>query len=466
VRSLPLRSGVVLMLVVCVIAVQAFRQWRGWKTIPGLIVFGTAMYIGGAAAFHTYGWIVPVGDLLLVGILAPLFIYGVEFAAVERSISAQMRLLQGWLTYRDDSSPDEPSDLSWRIKVLKDLQQELGLRFELYRSLIEATRDLVAVFDADGSLLFGNAAFNNAWRPVSPLSFNEVRSHLIASEHAPLSESSSTLEGEATFHGALYSIRTVPLPSTSLTPNGGTLLSMTSLHLREELDRARSEALGFVTHELRTPLVAIQGFAEMMTRYPESTATQHAPATILRESRRLLALINSYLDVLRTDAGARPLRMEAINVDRMIRQVFDLLTPIAQASNIRLDLRCDDSLTVQGDEALLTGAVLNLISNAIKYGCSNSEVSVVAEIAGSDLRITVHNLGQPIASDEIESLFGTFFRGTRDEEKPGWGLGLSFVKRIAVKHGGRVSVTSSLEDGTTFTLHVPGAKASIGASSR
>ncbi len=466
VRALSTRYYFALLILISIAAIQAFRRWHGWKTIPGVVVFGATLYMGGAAAFHSAGWILPIGDLLLATIVAPLLIYGVDFAAVERSIGAQMHLLQDWLAYRDSDPQETTTDLSWRLKVLRDLQSELGLRFELYRELLEATRDLVAVFDADGLLLFSNASFNDAWAPTVPSSLLQVHARLIESRDAPLSDAGSTREGEARLHGALYSIRMVPLPATSVTPKGGTLLSMTSLHLRVELDRARSEALGFVTHELRTPLVAIQGFAELMTRYPESKANARAPETILRESRRLLALINSYLDVLRTDAGARPLRTDTINVSRMIQQVFALLAPIAQASAVRLVLQCDDRLTLQADEPLLTGAVLNLVSNAIKYGKSESEVFVVAELRDAELSLTVHNIGEPIAEEELQSVFGTFLRGKKDEEKPGWGLGLSFVKRIAEKHNGRVSVQSSAAEGTTFTLEIPGARAAIGASSQ
>ncbi len=465
-RTLPNRYSLLLLIMVSIAGIQAFRRWRGWKTIPGMVVFGATLYIGGAAAFHSAGCILPIGNLQLVAILAPLLIYGVDFAAVERSITAQMHLLQDWLAYRDASPRATPTDISWRLKVLRDLQAELGLRFELYRELLEATRDLVAVFDADGVLLFSNASFNDAWAPTLPSSLQQVHARLVESSDTPLKDSGITREGEARLNGALYSIRMVPLPATSVTPKGGTLLSMTSLHLRVALDRARSESLGFVTHELRTPLVAIQGFAELMTRYPESKANASAPETILRESRRLLALINSYLDVLRTDAGARPLRADTINVSRMIQQVFALLAPIADASSVRLVLHCDHRLTLQADEPLLTGAVLNLVSNAIKYGKSESEVFVVAELRDAELSLTVHNIGEPIAEEELESVFGTFLRGKKDEEKPGWGLGLSFVKRIAEKHNGRVSVQSSADRGTTFTLEIPGARAAIGASSQ
>jgi CHASE2 domain-containing sensor protein/nitrogen-specific signal transduction histidine kinase len=461
-QPLPTPLAVGLLLLVCVVAVHVFRKWRGWKTVPALLVLIAALYAAGYVAFLWLGRMLSIGTPAISMVLAPLLIYGVDLAVVEGSMTRQMRLLQQWLAYRSEAQ-SSGMDITWRLRVLTDLQQELGLRFELYRTLLEATRDLVAVFDTDGKLLFANKSFESAWGTSVPQSLAEVRRRIVETREAPLRENGAMTEGEATIQGTLYAVRLVPLPTTSLTPQGGTLLSMTSLHLRVERDRAREESLGFVTHELRTPLVAIQGFAEMMTRMPNAAASAGAPETILRESRRLLALINSYLDVLRTDAGARPLRMERVAVDKLIVQVFELLSPLAKASSISLALSCDPGISVQADEPLLTGAILNLVSNAIKYGPRGSEVHASVEIAGSDLQIAIHNSGDPIA--EGESVFEPFVRGAREPAQPGWGLGLPLVKRIIEKHAGVISVESSADSGTTFTLRMPGAVASVGVSS-
>jgi signal transduction histidine kinase len=427
-----------------------------------MVVLLAVTYGGAYVVFLRLGRIVPIGGAAFAVGLAPLLIYGVDLAIVESSMTRQMRSLQQWLAYRT-VSPGAEKDISWRLQVLTDLQQELGLRFELYRTLLEATHDLVAVFDADGRRLFSNRSCGSAWGTKTPDSLNEVRRRIVESREAPLRRNGALTEGEATLDGDLYAVRFVGLPTTSVTPNGGTLLSMTSLHLRVERDRAREESLGFVTHELRTPLVAIQGFAEMMTRMPNTSASADAPETILRESRRLLALINSYLDVLRTDAGARALRMESVPVRRLVAHVFGLLAPLAAASSIRLTLAGDATVSVQADEPLLTGAVLNLVSNALKYGSGGSEVQVSVEIAGTDLQLGIHNSGEPIA--EGSSVFEPFVRGARQEQRPGWGLGLPLVKRIIEKHGGTISVESNAESGTTFTIRMPGAVSGVGASS-
>lgn len=460
-----LKLSGVLLLITAFLAVQVFRRGRGWNTLPLTAGVGVIVYIGGMLAFQFAHRILPMGSVLLTTLLAPLMIYGVELAVVEGSIARQMRLLQRSLAYREQDKANRSSDLPWRLEVLNGLQQELGLRFELYRSLLEATRDLVAVFDKTGELLFANQSFHGAWNELVPGTIAEVRASMRESEEAPLTASGVMIEGEARLNGTMYTVRLVPLPATSLTPNGGTLLSMTSLHARMERDRARQEALGFVTHELRTPLVAIQGFAELMTRFPDSPSSSQAPETILRESKRLLAVINSYLDVLRMEAGARLLRDDVVHISCTVAQVFDLLAPLAEASSIHLKSSCDENLSLRGDEPLLTGALLNLVSNAIKYGEKNSSVLVSAELHGAELELRVHNFGQAIAPEEFKSIFDVFVRSGDDEaRRPGWGIGLSFVKRIAERHGGKVLVESSVELGTTFTLLLPNVTAAVGAS--
>ncbi len=463
-RTMSLPIALLILFSISYAASVLFRFWRGWETVLVVLAAGGAVYSLGFIAFHYVSVIVPVGTWTIAIGLAPLMIYGVELANIEANVTAQMRQLQNWLAYRKgaESAPEE--DIPWKIRVLTELQQEMGLRFELYRALLEATRDLVAVFDAEGKLLFANHAFNRSWNATfQPQTLAEVREQITESKEAPIINAGAISEGEATLESKLYSVRLAPLPTTSLTPNGGTLLNMTSLHLRVERDRAREEALGFVTHELRTPLLAIQGFAELMTRMPGAKASAQAPETILRESRRLLALINSYLDVLRTDAGARPLRLANISVRRMILEVLELLMPLAQASGIGLKTVCGDHIFVAADEPLLSGAVLNLVSNAIKYSPRDTEVCVSAENLEGKLRISVHNDGDPIS--DTESVFNAFVRGSKDEDRQsGWGLGLSLVKRIVEKHDGSITVSSNAMTGTTFTLTIPGASAAMEVS--
>jgi len=208
---------------------------------------------------------------------------------------------------------------------------------------------------------------------------------------------------------------------------------------------------------LRTPLVAIQGFAELMMRHPQSPAWYTAPTTIFQESRRLLGLINTYLDVLRLDTGARPLHNGFVELPKVAADVCELLAPLANAARMRLILEESNGAPVIGDAALLFGAVLNLVSNAIKYATPGTEIRISCGNAGGDSVVTVHNHGT-IGEASVSKLFDPFYRAPEAEAQAGWGLGLAFVQRIVAKHGGSVRALRVGRE-TVFEMRLPAAVA-------
>jgi signal transduction histidine kinase len=140
----------------------------------------------------------------------------------------------------------------------------------------------------------------------------------------------------------------------------------------------------------------------------------------------------------------------------MLEHVQKVVQPLAAAAKIavRVELDCDDGF-VQCDETLISGALLNLVSNAIKYGASGTEVLMRVHSSGEEVQFEVQNSGPVIPEAELEQLFERFYRPARSESIPGWGLGLSFVRRISQQHGGRVHVTSNQSAGTTFAFTLP-----------
>jgi len=189
--------------------------------------------------------------------------------------------------------------------------------------------------------------------------------------------------------------------------------------------------------------------------YPDSPVCAAAPETIFRESKRLLALISSYLDVLRLDAGAKAVSSSLVQLDGTVHQVFEILQPLASAAGMRLVLQNDTPLAVMGDAPLISGALLNLVSNAIKYGQPGGDILVRCIRDDNEVIISVHNEGKPVASEDLARVFDPFFRASNSEGgKTGWGLGLAFVKRIAEKHGGSVRAESQ-PSGMQFEIRLP-----------
>jgi len=257
-------------------------------------------------------------------------------------------------------------------------------------------------------------------------------------------------------------VRGVPLPLTAGGVDWQWMIVVTDLTSTLERDQARAEALRFVTHELRTPLVSIQGFAEFLLRYPQASNSPNAAATIFRESQRLVSLINTYLDVLRFDAGARSMRREPISISQMIAQLRQVMSPIAEAAEIRICVQEDSGLpALEGDAPMLTGVLLNLLNNAVKYSPSGSEVTLSVTATNTSVSFEVSNPGSPIPPEEMARLFEPFYRArAAADSAPGWGLGLTFVKRIVEEHRGNLEAVSD-ERGIRVRVTLPAGTAPV-----
>lgn len=449
-RTISGTVSVLALLVVSGLAMLLCRIWRNWTT---LAVASAALIVAYFVGFFCLlrGWSVPIGQWLLVLLIAPLMSYVSDAVAVEREVTHQLRNLLAWMNEVTPNEARPGKRIGWQLETLARLQKRLGSLYELHETLLRSSQDGIAVFDEQGRLLLHN---------------DELQSILLRrlSARARLSEVLSEtgidpgcLEGEVEIGQSLYSYRIVPLPPTTLSPGGGQVLQLASLRMRQERDRARTEALGFVTHELRTPLVAIQGFSELMMRYPNSPAYSSAPQTIFNESRRLLALINSYLDVLRVDAGARPIAQDNVRLDEVVAQTIAILEPLTTAAKVKIAFSANEQvMSMTADKNLINGAVLNLVSNAVKHAAEGTEVSISAIRTGSEVILTVHNYGEKIAPEDLARVFDTYYRGSNVSAiQTGWGLGLAFVKRIVEKHGGVIRVESDETSGTTFRMVIP-----------
>jgi signal transduction histidine kinase len=373
-----------------------------------------------------------------------------------------------------------PAGLHWKLGALKQLQADLSSLYTFRQTLLESMREGLAVYGADGALRFSNGTWKRfcerhqaalpdlhsiamlagGWLELKGLSSKGLLSQEFSSESKsngnPPTDGKAWAENEVSLGEELWLFRATRLPWTSFAEEGALLLMAEDITTRRQRDQARSEALSFVTHELRTPLVAIQGFSELLMRYPNSPASTEAPATIFRETNRLVAMINTYLEVLRLDAGARPLKRTRASVRDMVAHVEKVVRPLAAAAHVPVRVEVDsDEDFVTCDETLISGALLNLVSNAIKYGARGSEVLLRVTSTDEDVEFEVHNAGPAIPAADLEHIFERFYRPSRSESIPGWGLGLSFVRRICQQHGGKVHVSSNEISGTSFQFTLP-----------
>jgi signal transduction histidine kinase len=225
-----------------------------------------------------------------------------------------------------------------------------------------------------------------------------------------------------------------------------------------ERDRYR-QAMHFVTHEMRTPLTAIQGSSELMSRYvlPEEKRKQIADL-INSESKRLGRMIEMFLNVERLSAGQMELKKETFSAAGLMAGCVKRALPLADRKQIRILTEASpEDVLVTGDRELMEYAFYNLLTNAIKYSPQRTQVTLAAERRNGSIRISVQDQGIGMDHKEVKKIFQKFYRTKRAEQsgEAGTGIGLSIVEQIVVQHGGSIEVASRPGQGSRFTMVLP-----------
>ncbi len=233
--------------------------------------------------------------------------------------------------------------------------------------------------------------------------------------------------------------------------------------VKSEAERERYQhAVQFVTHEMRTPLTAIQGSSELMSRYamPEEKRKQIADL-IHSESKRLGRMIQTFLDVERLSAGEIELKKENFAVREVMNACVERARPLADRKQIRITVAYLSAELLSGDRELMEYAFYNLLTNAIKYSPANTEVTVCATREGDQCAVSVRDQGIGMDQKEVRKIFQKFYRTKKAEQsgEAGTGIGLSIVEQIVLQHGGKIDVESAPGEGSCFTLRLPVAQA-------
>ena len=232
----------------------------------------------------------------------------------------------------------------------------------------------------------------------------------------------------------------------------------------ESADRAKSAFLAAMSHELRTPLNAVIGFAELIRddihgrrgaeKYREYAMHVH------EAGGHLLALINDVLDLSKIEAGKLSLQSETVPVLELLETAADMCSVRARRQGLTLQIELDDAdLRIYGDRLRLKQAVINLVTNAIKFSPGGGKVRLVARrLSGGGVALDVVDRGIGMSEEQVATAlepFGQVHNGP-DRQFEGTGLGLPISKKLVEMHGGTLNVHSVPEKGTTVTLVFPG----------
>lgn len=241
---------------------------------------------------------------------------------------------------------------------------------------------------------------------------------------------------------------------------GGVLLVLQDVSAIRRLERMRSEFVANVSHELKTPIAAVKGFAETLLGgavKDEETARSFLQI-IYDESDRLNRLIGDILELSKIESRRVPLMFSPVELESFVAKTVTLLEAEAARKGIGLSMTVEPGLYVEADEDRLRQIIMNLLSNGINYTPEGGRVSVSAEAAGEDhIRIRISDSGIGIPKKDLPRIFERFYRvdKARSRSSGGTGLGLSIVKHLVELHKGTIAVTSTVGVGTTFTIELP-----------
>jgi signal transduction histidine kinase len=230
------------------------------------------------------------------------------------------------------------------------------------------------------------------------------------------------------------------------------------------LGKLQMEFAAGVSHELRTPLAVIRSAAHNLRSgiVRDKEGVEQYAAIVQEEARRLSEMVEEVLLYSETQSGRKKYTLEPIDVNEVIDRAITNLSPAIDLDKCDLTTRIDPDLPpVKADAGALAQCVVNLLSNAFKYGAdARAEIEIVAqpELRAKEVRLSVLDNGPGVDKADVAHLFEPFYRGVRvGSNVPGNGLGLHLVQRIMQAQGGRVSYSAAPQGGACFTLHIPAA---------
>jgi two-component system, OmpR family, phosphate regulon sensor histidine kinase PhoR len=433
--------------------------------------------------------LVELRQRLLIATLVVLLIGGLVSLAFARMFAARVQRLQRFSQRiaEGDFRPllregprDELSDLADSLnqtaarldREIRLLSGERNRSSAILRSMVEG----VAVIDAEERLVFYNRAFseilivdsaNADGRPLIEVVRNSDLVGLIRralrGDEGLQSDITMGITQTRSFSITAAPVKALDAPVSGreprVKPSGAVVVLHDVTELRR-LERVRQDFVANVSHEFKTPLTAIQGFAETLLAgaLDDPENNRRFLEIIRNHAIRLARLTNDLLKLARIEAGKMEVEFSSVGLLELIEGCTETTLLKANRKEITLEITVPPQLpAVRGDAALLHDVLQNLLDNAIQYTPAGGHISVIATAGPREAIITVADTGIGIPLAESERIFERFYRvdAARSREAGGTGLGLSIAKHIVEAHGGKLWVESTVGQGSRFSFSLP-----------
>lgn len=341
------------------------------------------------------------------------------------------------------------AELSGRLASLAHARQET-------ETMLESMAEGVIATDPRGTIVLCNAAA----RSLLGFGSEDTLPHIKELFHqrdardsiAEILAGSTVVGREIPLEG-----RSVLVSGQSL-PEGGVVLTLLDVSDLRRLQAVRRDFVANVSHELKTPLTSILGYAEtLLTDAPDARTRTEFLTTILENSRRMQRLVDDLLDLARLETGGWQPTLEAVDFEAIASDAWHTIQDRARRKGVRLELDAPDDLWLEADAQALREILINLFDNAVRHTPREGEVRLEAYRVDGAIEIVVADTGSGIAVEHLPRVFERFYRVDvgRSRAEGGTGLGLAIVKHFVEAHGGAVTIESEVGRGTTVRLRFP-----------
>jgi len=429
-------------------------------------------------AFRRRLWLSSLLMLVIAGI-ASLWISRSFARRVERLQSFSRRVAEGDFRPIDaDRSGDtlevlaaSLNDSAARLdRAIRTVTEERNLSSAILGSMVEG----VAVVSRGERLVFANDGFAEILelgvppRPGSSLVETVRQTELIEAVRAVL-RGAPRVEAEIVTGTLRQHFFAVTVASVKAAENSGAVIVLHDITDLRKLERIRRDFVANVSHEFKTPLTAIQGFAETLLAGAMDDPQNRLRflQIILDHSRRLARLTDDLLELSRMDADRVDLEVDRLSVSQFVQSCIETTQRSAAEKNLRVSVNLKTSLPdIAADRRRLAEVLQNLLDNAVQYTPSGGRITVSASSEGDEVEFTVSDTGIGIPKVDQPRIFERFYRVdvARSREVGGTGLGLSIAKHLVEAHGGRIWVESEVGQGSQFHFTVPVFQSPNGAS--